>query len=44
MEVLGSISYTAFLEILFYIGEDPILHILGNSGSEESYTYKAYLN
>ncbi len=40
MEVLGSISYTALLEIFFYIGEYTILHILGKSGSEESYAYK----
>ncbi len=46
MEVLGSISSTTFLEVihLFYIGEYPILHILGKSGSEESYAFKAYLN
>jgi len=39
MEVLGSISYAALWEILFYVGEYPILHILGKSGSEESYAY-----
>jgi hypothetical protein len=44
MEVLGSISYTALWEFIFYIGEYPILHILGKSGSEESYAYKAYLD
>jgi hypothetical protein len=44
MEVLGSISYTALGEIFFYIGEYPILHILGKSGSEESYAYKSYLD
>ncbi len=40
MEVLGSISYTTLWEIFFYIGEYPILHILGKNGSEESYAYK----
>jgi hypothetical protein len=44
MEVLGSISYTALREIFFYIGEYPILHILGKSGNEKSYAYKSYLD
>lgn len=44
MEILGSINYITLWEIFFYIGEYLILHILGKSGSEESYAYKSILD